>query len=383
MLEMTSQVRDDLAAPSSEELIARALSLVPLLRENGPRTEQLRCLPEESIYALEEAGLFRMFWPAARGGYEPDASTIAQVMTAIASGCASTSWVMSIYSSVGQLAELLSEEALAEIYAGPHPKIAGVFGRAGATVERVGGGFRVRDSGHWPFNSGCRHAGWDLLKMMVEEPDGSTWPAFAAVPMADLILCDDWDVMGAMGTGSNSVRCGELFIPEYRLAAVPRDMRGVFRADVSAGTNCALPLGMARHAVEAFVELARTSGLNHLGYAKMGDAPVVQAALAAAKVDVKLIECYQQWVLSPYTGGPPIDPGDAPVMAIGSVRCFELTRALIERLLDLCPSSEIQRSKPIQRLLRDIHVFEHQHAASPFANYELFGRRFFTALQEN
>lgn len=377
MLDVTTGAGENSAAPSSEELIARAEALVPLLRDNGPKTEELRRLPDTTIAALDEAGLFRMFWPAARGGYEPDAATVARVMTAIASGCASTAWVMLIYSSVGQLAELLGEQALAEIYAGPHPKIAGVFGRAGAVVERVKGGYRVRGEGLWPFNSGCRHATWDLLMLTVEESDGSAWKAFAAVPMADLTLCDDWDVMGAMGTGSNSVACGALFIPEHRLAPVPENLMGVFRADISAGTHCALPLGMARHAVEMFVELARTRGLNHLGYARMGEAPVVQVALAAAMVDVKLIESYQQWVLSPYTGGPPIEARDMPVMGIGSVRCFELARRLIERLLDLCPSSEIHRSKPIQRLLRDIHVFEHQHAATPFANYELFGRRFF------
>jgi alkylation response protein AidB-like acyl-CoA dehydrogenase len=379
MLDLTSKPDRELVTQSSRELVERAIALVSLLRENAPQTEQLRCLPESSIRALEEADLFRMLQPIARGGYETDPATMSQVMTAIASGCASTAWVMMIYSSVAQLAELLSEQALAEIYAGPHPKIAGVFGRAGAVVERVDGGYRVRGEGFWPFNSGCRHATWDLLKLTVEEPDGSIWPAFAAVPMSDLTLCDDWDVMGAMGTGSNSVSCGELFIPEHRVAAVPKDLRGVIRADISAATNCALPLGMARHAVEAFAELARTCGINHLGYARMGDAPVVQSAFAQAAVDVKLIQCYQQWVLSPYTIGAEIDPKDAPVMGIGSVRCFELTRGIVERLLALCPSSEIQRSRPIQRLLRDIHVFEHQHAATPFLNYEMFGRKFFAA----
>lgn len=369
----------DRPPPSSHELAGRAAALVPLLRENGPKTEQLRCLPDASIRAIEEAGLFRMLQPVARGGYGTDAATISHVMTTIASACASTTWVMMIYSSVAQLAELLSEEALAEIYAGPHPRIAGVFGRAGAVVERVEGGFRVRGEGTWPFNSGCRHATWDLLKMTVQEPDGSTWPAFAAVPMSDLKFCDDWDVIGAMGTGSNSVSCGELFIPEHRVAAVPEDLRGVIRSDVSAATNCALPLGMARHALEAFVNLAKTRGINQLGYARMGDAPVVQAAVAEAVVDVKLIECYQQWVLSPYTAGATIDTQDAAVMSIGSVRCFELARGIIERLFALCPSSEIQRTKSLQRLLRDIHVFERQHAATPFLNYEMFGKKFFAA----
>jgi alkylation response protein AidB-like acyl-CoA dehydrogenase len=377
MLDRTSKPDPKLAIPPSDQLIERAASLVPILRANAPMTEQLRCLPDESIRALEEAGLFRMLQPTARGGYGTDPATVARVMTTIASGCASTTWVMMIYSAVAQLAELLSEEALAEIYASDKPKIAGVFGRSGAVIERVGGGFCVRGGGNWPFNSGCRHATWDLLRLTVEEPDGSSWPAFAAVPMTELTLCDDWDVMGAIGTGSHSVMCDELFIPEHRVARVPADLRGVISSGASAATSCALPLGMAQHAVDVFVDLAKTRGINHLGYGRMGDAPVVQSAIARVMVDVKLIECYHQWVLSPFTGGAITDPLDSAVMAIGSVRCFELARGIIERLFALCPSTEIHRTRPIQRLLRDIHVFEHQHAATPFINYELFGRSFF------
>jgi len=366
------------AAPAlPEELITRAEALIPLLRENGPETERLRQLPDTTIRALEEAGVFRMLQPSHRGGYDTDPTTFSRVMTAIASGCPSTTWVLSIYSSVAQLAELLSEEALGEIYAAAHPRIAGVFGKAGAVLERAEGGFRVRDSGLWPFNSGCRHADWDLLRVNIEEPDGTTRPAFAAVPMSDLTFCDDWDVMGAMGTGSNSVSCGTLFIPEHRVARVPPDLRNVMRADIAAATSCALPLGIARHALEVFVDLAHTRGINHLGYARMGDAPVVQAAVATAAIDIKLIECYQLWVLSPFTGGPPMAPADTSVAAIGSVRCFELAKGVVERLLALAPSTEIHRTQPIQRLLRDIHVFQHQHAATPFINYEAFGRRFF------
>src|SRR6516164_1346978 len=113
-----------LAVPSSDELISRAVSLVPLLRENATKAEELRRLPDTAIRELEYAGVFRMLQPVARGGYGMDVATVAKVLTTIASGCASTTWVMMIYSSVAQLAELLSEQALSEIYAGPHPKIA-------------------------------------------------------------------------------------------------------------------------------------------------------------------------------------------------------------------------------------------------------------------
>ena len=365
--------------PSPDELIGRARSLVPLLRANATKAEQLRRLPDETVRALEDAGLFRMLQPVARGGYGTDAVTISRVMTLIASGCASTTWVMSIYSSVAQLAELLSKEALSEIYANPNARIAGVFGKSGAVIEPVADHYRVRGAGRWPFNSGCHHAAWDLLLVQVREANGLTWPAFIAVPMSELTICDDWDVMGAMGTGSSSVSCEELVVPAYRVARVPKDLRSAINSELSAAQSCALPLGMARHALESFLELARTSGINHLGYARMADAPVVQTAVAKAAIDIKLIEAFQQSALMARIGGAVPDPSEAAVLSLGSVRCLELARGVIEGLFALAPSAEINRTKSLQRLLRDVHVFEHQHAGAPYINYELYGRRFFTS----
>ena len=120
-------------------LIGSAAAMVPLLRKNATEGERLRRLPDDTVRALEEAGLFRMLQPSNRGGYETDAQTISRVLTLIASGCASTAWVMMIYSSVAQLAELLSKDALFEIYADAHPKIAGVFGRSGQAVRLMTG----------------------------------------------------------------------------------------------------------------------------------------------------------------------------------------------------------------------------------------------------
>ena len=365
------------APPAPDELVRRAESLIPRLRENAADAERLRRLPEDSVRALEQAGLFRMTQPVRYGGYGTDTATVATVMTSIASGCASTAWVMMIYSAVAQLTQLLSEEVLAEMYASPGPRIAGVFGRTGAVVERVERGFRVRGSGRWPFNSGCHHAAWDLLLLMVAESDGSSWPAFAAVPISDLAICDDWHVMGALGTGSNTVTCGELFIPEHRVTRLTMDVRKVVRQDLTAANNVALPLGMARYALESFRELAKTHGIRHLGYEKMTDAPVVHAAVTTAAVNVKLIEAYQQWALSavdPSTGE--LSPDDAAILPAGSAGCFRLAREAIETLYAVCPSVEIQLERPIQRLLRDMHVFEHQHAISLYTNYELYGRQF-------
>jgi 3-hydroxy-9,10-secoandrosta-1,3,5(10)-triene-9,17-dione monooxygenase len=373
--DVREMISRDLVPPDASELISRAESLVPLLRKNATRAEELRRLPDESVRALEEAGLFQMTRPVRHGGYGTDAATVAQVMTLIASGCPATTWVMMIYTSVGDLAEMLSDEALAEIYADPHPRIAGVFGKTGAVLQKVDGGFRVRGQGRWPFNSGCHHATWDLLRVMVEEPDGASWPAFAAVPMSDLTICDDWHVMGALGTGSNTVTCGELFIPDRRVTPFAKHPRSVIRMDLSAAHSVTLALGMTRYALEAFLAVAKAHGISNLGYDRMIDAPVVHAAVGTAAVNIKMIEAYQQWVLSaldPVTAT--LKPADAAIFGAGSARCLQLAREAIEGLYALCPSADIRLESPIQRLVRDVHVFEHQPGITPFINLELYGR---------
>lgn len=50
---------------------------------------------------------------------------------------------------------------------------------------------------------------------------------------------------------------------------------------------------------------------------------------------------------------------------------------MIESLLALAPSTEIHRSGALHRLLRNVHVFQHQHTMAPFINYEQYGRNFF------
>ena len=256
----------------------------------------------------------------------------------------------------------------------PDAKFAGTFGSAGAVCEAVDGGCRIRGRGRWPFNSGCYHADWDLLRVSIEERDGTISDAFCLIPLSELTIADDWHVMGAAGTGSNSVECGELFIPEHRVSRRVADAFAALRVgDMGYAFTAALPLGMARYALEAFHDLAKGRGIRMLGYEKMYDSAVVQTAVATAHTNIKMIESYQHWVLST------LQPGaeritDPMLTGAGGTLCYKLAREAIERLFEVCPTDEIRLDRPIQRLLRDLIAFTHQGAMAPYVNWERYGR---------
>jgi 3-hydroxy-9,10-secoandrosta-1,3,5(10)-triene-9,17-dione monooxygenase len=363
------------AAPSSQELISRAESLIPLLRANAVLAEELGRLPDENVRAVEQAGLFRMLMPQNRGGYGTDAATAATAMTHIASGCPSTAWDMQIYFGIGRMAEGLPEETLAEVYAEtPNARIAGTFAAPGAVCVPVDGGYRIRGRGHWPFNSGCHHAHWDLLRLSIQEPDGSASDAFCLIPLSELTIVDDWQVMGAKATGSNSVECGEVFIPERRLSRGVADVfKSLGKGDAGYAFTAVLSLGMARYALEAFHDLAKDRGIRMLGYEKMYDSAIVQTAIATAHTNIKMIEAYQKCALSTLQPGAERITDPMQSQASGTL-CYKLAREAIERLFEVCPTDEIRLDRPIQRLLRDLIAFTHQGAMSPYQNWERYGR---------
>jgi 3-hydroxy-9,10-secoandrosta-1,3,5(10)-triene-9,17-dione monooxygenase len=362
-------------APGSQELISRAKSLIPLLRANAVLAEELGRLPDENVRAVEEAGLFRMLMPANRGGYGTDAATAATAMTHIASGCPSTAWDMQIYFGIGRMAEGLPEETLAEVYAEtPNARFAGTFAAPGAVCVPVDGGYRIRGKGHWPFNSGCHHAHWDLLRLSIEEPDASISDGFGLIPLSELTIVDDWHVMGAKATGSNSVECGEVFIPERRLSRGVADVfKSLGKGDAGYAFTAVLSLGMARYALEAFHDLARDRGIRMLGYERMYDSAIVQTAIATAHANITMIEAHQKWALSTLQPGAERITDPMQNQASGTL-CYKLAREAIERLFEVCPTDEIRLDRPIQRLLRDLIAFTHQGAMSPYQNWERYGR---------
>lgn len=206
------------------ELVEKARSFVPRLRERAKETEEIRRIPEATISELKEAGLFNILRPKMFGGHQANLRTYTECVTEISRGCGSTGWVYALC-CIRELmiAESFSEETHQEIYGSTEDVVfAGVFEPRKITVKRVEGGYIIEE-GYWPFCSGSLHASWGYFGMPIVDKDGNVVDqGLITLPMSQVNIADDWHVMGLRGTGSNSINMKDVFVPDHRGSIIQR-----------------------------------------------------------------------------------------------------------------------------------------------------------------
>jgi alkylation response protein AidB-like acyl-CoA dehydrogenase len=158
-------VREGLAAIISTQSDLRLIGEAA----NADEAEAMRTLPQASVTALRESGLFALMLPTELGGAEADPMTQIEVIEAVSFIDPSTGWSYAIGASALSFCALLPDEAIARMFAdGRTPTFAGAImpGRA----EPVAGGYRV--TGRWSWGSGIRHAEWVGVHVLVEQQGG-------------------------------------------------------------------------------------------------------------------------------------------------------------------------------------------------------------------
>ena len=254
------------------DYLARARALAPMLTAASDEIEEQRQLPEPIVETLIEGGFFRLLLPRSLGGAELHPLDYVQVLEEIARADPSTAWSLGQNSGCSMSAPYLDPAVAREIFGprrgilawGPDLPNAG----RGTAVE---GGIRV--TGRWGFATGSRHATWLGAHVPVFEPDGTPrlnpngrpFVRTVLFPKASAEIIDNWQVIGLRGTGSDSYRVEDLFVPQKytfsRDNPAERCEPGLLYRFTS-GMIYAMgfsnvSLGIARGTLEAFIELAR------------------------------------------------------------------------------------------------------------------------------
>jgi indole-3-acetate monooxygenase len=370
-----------LPAPSASaaSLIAAAQRLGPAIRAARGEIERLRRLPPALSAAMHEAQLFRLYIPKALGGLESDPITSMRVVETVAADGAA-GWTLMIGMTYGVWAALLPEATAREIYGAPDAVVAGAL-RPTGRARTVEGGYVV--SGRWSFASGIQHATWWNAGCIVEAGSGATDETrLVFFPAQQGRLIDNWDVGGLRGTGSHDYAVDGLFVPETHaisLDAPPRADGPLYRLPLQAlldNTMATVPLGIARTAIDALVEIAQ--GKRSAGFAaRPAERPSVQADIGRAEAALRSARAWlyesveEAW--AEVQAGRPIAVKHAATLRLARAHCATAAAAAVDLAYGAGGGSSIYAACPLERCFRDVHTLS-QHISMHSSNYEVCGR---------
>jgi alkylation response protein AidB-like acyl-CoA dehydrogenase len=209
-------MNDAAVASRKLDLLARAEAMVPVLRERAGKAESLRRCPEETVEEFAAAGLLRICQPARFGGYEQPWDVLCEVSRVLARGCGSQAWVENIFCDHTQMLGMFPLEAQADVWGkNEGARLSASVEPAGKARRAPGGGYVL--SGRHRYASGIDHANWLLCGAMLHEDGEPPRRSFYLVPKSDVMVIDDWHVVGLSGTGSKSFEVKEALVPEHRM----------------------------------------------------------------------------------------------------------------------------------------------------------------------
>ena len=286
---LTDTVRE---APAPLE-IARALA--PRIRERAAEIEAARQLPRDLVMEIANARLFKVGVSKDEGGLGADIVTTLQVIEEVARADGSTGWCLAMgINTFRQSAQFAPDVRRKLFHSDPIGVSAGSANPRGRAVA-VDGGYRV--TGHWFFASGCMHS--SLLHGACKvfdgdvprrRPNGDQEMRIAYFcPKSDARIIDTWNVSGMRGTGSHDIEVNDLFVPDEHTfsaldlrARVTGPMNRMHGFDLAGCGFCCVGLGVARAAIDEFVELAQVK-VPRSSSELLRDRAIVQAQVGEAE----------------------------------------------------------------------------------------------------
>lgn len=369
-------------------LVEAAKRFAPEIAANRDLIEAECQLPAKLAQDMADRGLFGLYVPRELGGPETDPITAFHVVEEIAQADGSAGWCVFNGAAVSSAVARLSPKAVREIFGDPPVVLGSGSARAGGTARVVEGGYVV--SGRWNFLSGIDHSiGLFLACRVIDDhgpvlnEDGTPRGISAVVPVAEGKVLHTWTTMGMRGTASHDAEYHEVFVPQdhtytrgdpahYEGALyTPPQSSIVFGWTLSAANT----LGMARGAMNTFVELAGDSGST--------DSPTLLRDRQQIKIVVgeceAMIDSARRYVLDTaarmweaQVNGDPDLPELSMRTRLAITHAIRQSIAVGDKLFNAAGTNSIHRSVGLERYFRDLHVHG-QHISGLPLNFEFGG----------
>mgnify|MGYP001179652078 CR=1 FL=1 len=377
-----------------QEFVERARAFVPVLRERAAETDAIRKIPESTIQELKNAGLLTLLRPKMYGGQQLNIRTFMECAIEIARGCASTGWIFSLCNiREYMIAASFTEKAHDEIFgSGKDVLFAGVNTPKMCQVKKVDGGYLIEDS-FYPLCSGSLHATWGYFGMpLVDEQGNVVDTGLITIPFEQVEVIDDWFALGLRGTGSNSVKLKNVFVPEHRAVSFTQAASGnflskhlrhipLYNTALFPVMLCSLGitgLGAAMAAMDMLTEKLKTRKVLSLGVEYARDATLThhQVAQIAFKIETAAMHMYRladdldSWAASGKYMPPELRSKALAHAGYANQMCSEV----FDIVKLAYGSSCVYDNDPLQRVIRDFETAYVHPGISPVVHLENYGR---------
>jgi len=360
------------AGPEPSALIARAKELSPFLSGQAAANEQKGALTDDVVSALADAGFFGAWIPRCYGGSEASPVEYLELIETLSYADGSTGWVvMATQVAAGTAAAYLPRSAADAIFGERIPVFAGV-GAPRGRAEPAEGGYRL--TGDWSYGSGILHAEYLHTGGMVFEngaprklPGSQALDArIFIVPMSDVTLRGNWDVLGLNATGSVDYDITDAFVREdythLQSTKEPRQGGPLYKLGIQGlGGIChsAFALGTARRALDEMAAIARAEAGRPQLLPERGGGESFQEKFAHAEAELRAARAFLVETLHDVEAG--LERGDDV-----SVRQFTLMRLALNHVTsvggEVCGfvfhygGGIALRDGTLQRCFRDMHT---------------------------
>jgi alkylation response protein AidB-like acyl-CoA dehydrogenase len=381
---------DDGTLPDEERtLLDRARALIPRLAKRAPAATAARRLPAQTIAEYRDAGILRILQPKRFGGRQGRFSLFSRIVEELTYGCASSAWVYAVLAEHQWIIAQYPEQAQIDVWGKDPEAVASSSLAPRAPARRVAGGWRL--SGRYSFSSGCDYAQWAILGAFLGEMGDPRYIAYLLVPLGEVEVIDDWQVLGLAGTGSKSLALHDVFVPEHRCVMVSDLFAGtppgalvhpdypVLRAPRGFLVSYSLPpvaIALGRRALDiACAALARRVSR---GVTKVAESEVVRMAVgeAAAAIDVATLMLHtgRESSTAAVSSGRKITEAEALRARRDMVYAQHQVGWAVDRLCELDGARWVYDDDKLGAIRRDIMTILTHHAASRQAAMAPYGR---------
>jgi len=355
-----------------EEAMRRARALLPELRKHAAAAEAARRMTPEIENLLHDSGLLRFLQPKRFGGMELPFVSYLDLPEMIGRADCSIGWNFANLAVHHWMLALYDPRAQEEVWGDdPDALIASGIAYPQGKARKVDGGIVL--SGHWNFSSSVDPAGWNMLACIVRDGEKVIDHRMCLLPASEYEIVTDWETMGMRGTGSNSVKVNEVFVPEHRAVSMYTARGGptfpgykintnpLYQVSLGAlGTHClgGAMVGNAQGALDATLEMVKERSTNYSA-SRMRDFQTVQLRFGAAgaKIDLARLSMRSDCL----EAGERASAGKVPEMADKlryrrnvALACKLATEA-VDTLHEMSGANGLYSRHELERRFRDAH----------------------------